>query len=121
VLIEIFFQLPLSAMARTSGVLSSQSRNFAAVRRPQIGSWRVLKVDARHPENVIGFFEADIVTCISDTTPMSAQNMPLPAAHASRKLDRDLAVARRKRGISTADMAGRLFVSRDTLWRLERS
>jgi transcriptional regulator with XRE-family HTH domain len=46
--------------------------------------------------------------------------MPLPASHALRSLGRDLAVARRKRGISTADMAGRLFVSRDTLWRLER-
>lgn len=45
---------------------------------------------------------------------------PLPAVHALRKLGRDLALARRKRGISTADMAGRLFVSRDTLWRLER-
>jgi transcriptional regulator with XRE-family HTH domain len=51
---------------------------------------------------------------------MSAQNMPLPATNALRKLGRDLAVARRKRGISTADMASRLFVSRDTLWRLER-
>ncbi len=46
--------------------------------------------------------------------------IPLPAAHALRKLGRDLALARRKRGISTADMAARLFVSRDTLWRLER-
>jgi transcriptional regulator with XRE-family HTH domain len=46
--------------------------------------------------------------------------MPLPATHALRKLGRDLALARRKRGISTADMANRLFVSRDTLWRLER-
>jgi transcriptional regulator with XRE-family HTH domain len=46
--------------------------------------------------------------------------IPLPAAHALRKLGRDLALARRKRGISTADMAGRLFVSRDTLWRLEK-
>lgn len=46
--------------------------------------------------------------------------IPLPAAHALRKLGRDLALARRKRGISTTDMAGRLFVSRDTLWRLER-
>jgi transcriptional regulator with XRE-family HTH domain len=46
--------------------------------------------------------------------------IPLPAAHALRKLGRDLALARRKRGISTADMASRLFVSRDTLWRLER-
>jgi len=46
--------------------------------------------------------------------------MPLPATHALRKLGRDLALARRKRGISTADMASRLFISRDTLWRLER-
>ena len=48
------------------------------------------------------------------------QTLPLPAASALRKLGRDLALARRKRGISTADMAARLFVSRDTLWRLER-
>lgn len=46
--------------------------------------------------------------------------MPLPAAHALRKLGRELALARRKRGIGTADMASRLFVSRDTLWRLEK-
>ncbi len=57
---------------------------------------------------------------IADTTPISAQNLPLPTAHALRKLGGDLAVARRKRGISAVDMAGRLFVSRDTLWRLER-
>ena len=57
---------------------------------------------------------------IADDVGMSAPNMPLPAVHALRKLGRDLAVARRKRGISTADMASRLFVSRDTLWRLER-
>ena len=47
-------------------------------------------------------------------------SMPMPAVHALRKLGRDLALARRKRGISTSDMAARLFVSRDTLWRLER-
>ena len=47
-------------------------------------------------------------------------SMPLPVAHALRKLGRDLALARRKRGLSTSDMASRLFVSRDTLWRLER-
>ena len=46
--------------------------------------------------------------------------LPLPAAHALRKLGRDLALARRKRRLSTSDMAARLFVSRDTLWRLER-
>lgn len=49
-----------------------------------------------------------------------APTIPLPAAHALRKLGRDLALARRKRGISTVDMAERLFVSRDTLWRMER-
>jgi len=49
-----------------------------------------------------------------------ALSIPLPASHALRKLGRDLALARRKRGISTSDMAERLFVSRDTLWRLER-
>jgi len=48
------------------------------------------------------------------------KSIPLPAAQALRKLGRDLALARRKRGISTSDMASRLFVSRDTLWRLER-
>ena len=49
-----------------------------------------------------------------------APAIPLPAARALRKLGRELALARRKRRISTADMAGRLFVSRDTLWRMER-
>ena len=44
----------------------------------------------------------------------------MPAVRALRKLGGDLALARRKRGISTADMATRLFVSRDTLWRMER-
>jgi len=47
-------------------------------------------------------------------------SIPLPAAHPLRKLGRDLALGRRKRGISTRDMAARLFVSRDTLWRMER-
>ncbi len=50
----------------------------------------------------------------------SKSSIPLPVAQTLRKLGRDLAVARRKRGLSAADMAGRLFVSRDTLWRLER-
>ena len=50
----------------------------------------------------------------------NASSIPLPAAHALRKLGRDLALARRKRGISTSDMAARLFVGRNTLWRLER-
>ena len=47
-------------------------------------------------------------------------SLPLPVARALRKLGRDLALARRKRGLATRDMAARLFVSRDTLWRLER-
>jgi len=46
-------------------------------------------------------------------------SIPLPAAQALRKLGRDLALARRKRGISTGDMASRLFISRSTLWRME--
>jgi transcriptional regulator with XRE-family HTH domain len=47
-------------------------------------------------------------------------SIPLPAAHALHKLGRNLALARRKRNISASDMASRLFISRDTLWRLER-
>jgi transcriptional regulator with XRE-family HTH domain len=50
----------------------------------------------------------------------SIRPLPLPVASALRKLGRELSLARRKRGYSTADMAARLFVSRDTLWRLER-
>jgi transcriptional regulator with XRE-family HTH domain len=58
---------------------------------------------------------------MQDTIPMSkTSSIPFAAAQALRKLGRDLALARRKRGISTRDMASRLFVSRDTLWRLER-
>jgi transcriptional regulator with XRE-family HTH domain len=49
-----------------------------------------------------------------------SHQLPLPAATALRRLGRDLALARRKRRISTTDMAARLFVSRDTLWRLEK-
>src|ERR1700689_1542415 len=64
----------------------------------------------------------DIKSVIADSNPMPQQavSMPLPAERALRKLGRDLALARRKRGIATNDMAARLFVSRDTLWRLER-
>jgi transcriptional regulator with XRE-family HTH domain len=49
-----------------------------------------------------------------------SSSIPIAAAHALRRLGRDLSLARRKRRISTSDMAARLFVSRDTLWRLER-
>lgn len=51
---------------------------------------------------------------------VKVSSIPLPVAQALRKLGRDLALARRKRGISTSDMAARLFVGRNTLWRLER-
>lgn len=51
---------------------------------------------------------------------VSGSSLPLPATRALEKLGHDLSLARRKRGISTSDMAGRLFISRDTLWRLER-
>ena len=47
-------------------------------------------------------------------------SIPLPAKHALQKLGRDLALARRKRGISTTDMASRVYVGRPTLWRLEQ-
>ena len=63
----------------------------------------------------------DLTSAITDNNAVSKTgSIPLPAAHALRKLGRDLALARRKRGISTSDMAARLFVSRDTLWRMER-
>jgi transcriptional regulator with XRE-family HTH domain len=47
-------------------------------------------------------------------------SIPLPAARALQKLGQHLALARRKRGISTEDMAARLFVTRATLYRLEK-
>lgn len=50
---------------------------------------------------------------------MRETSIPLPARRALKKLGRELALARRKRGISTQDMADRLFVSRATLWKLE--
>lgn len=46
-------------------------------------------------------------------------SLPLPVRRSLRKLGHDIALARRKRGISTIDMAARLFVSRDTVWRME--
>lgn len=61
------------------------------------------------------------MTVLSDNNSMlKTSTIPLPAVHALRKLGHDLALARRKRGIATTDMAARLFVSRDTLWRMER-
>ena len=49
-----------------------------------------------------------------------SSSLPLPVNRLLRALGRDIAVARRKRRISTQEMAERLFVSRDTLWRLEK-
>lgn len=51
--------------------------------------------------------------------PAQPYSLPLPVSRALKSLGRDLAVARKKRRISSAEMAERLFVSRDTLWRLE--
>lgn len=51
--------------------------------------------------------------------PAASNSLPLPVSRALRSLGRDLAVARRKRRISAAEMAERLFISRDTLWRME--
>ncbi len=51
--------------------------------------------------------------------PTLTHSLPLPVNRALKKLGRDLAVARKKRRISSVEMAERLFVSRDTLWRLE--
>lgn len=57
---------------------------------------------------------------LDDINDMKTAPLPLPAVQVLRKLGKDLSVARRKRGISTLDMANRLFVSRDTLWRMEK-
>ncbi len=51
---------------------------------------------------------------------MQVSSIPFPARRTLARLGRDLSVARRKRRISVSDMASRLFVSRDTVWRLEK-
>ena len=51
--------------------------------------------------------------------PVKSPSLPLPVSRALRTLGRDLAVARKKRRISAVEMAERLFISRDTLWRME--
>ncbi len=51
--------------------------------------------------------------------PANPTSLPLPVSRALRTLGRDLAVARKKRRISATEMAERLFISRDTLWRME--
>lgn len=51
----------------------------------------------------------------------SATNtLPRPARDALAKLGEDIAVARKKRRISTVSMAERAFISRNTLYKLER-
>ena len=52
--------------------------------------------------------------------PANASSLHLHISLGMRSLGRDLAVARKKRRISAAEMAGRLFISCDTLWRLEK-
>jgi len=79
------------------------------------------RISAGTPQRQLNKTLVDLVSGLADTMAMlKTSSIPLPAAQALRKLGRDLALARRKRGISTSDMAARLFVSRDTLWRLER-
>jgi DNA-binding XRE family transcriptional regulator len=46
--------------------------------------------------------------------------LPLPVSRALHKMGADLSVARRRRGISTALMAQRAFISRTTLVRAEK-
>lgn len=49
----------------------------------------------------------------------SRSALPLPVSRALRKLGNDIGLARRRRGISTALMAQRAFISRTTLVRVE--
>jgi transcriptional regulator with XRE-family HTH domain len=46
--------------------------------------------------------------------------LPRAARNALAKLGEDIAVARRKRRISTVSMAERAFISRNTLYKVER-
>ncbi len=46
--------------------------------------------------------------------------LPRDARQALAKLGEDIAVARKKRGISTVSMAERAFVSRNTLHKIEK-
>lgn len=51
---------------------------------------------------------------------LATRALPGPARHALAKLGADIAVARRKRRISTVSMAERAFISRGTLYKVER-
>ncbi len=51
---------------------------------------------------------------------LATSTVPRPAQRALDKLGRDIAVARKKRHISTVSMAERAFVSRSTYSRIEK-
>lgn len=48
------------------------------------------------------------------------KTLPRPARSALKKLGEDITVARKKRRISTVSMAERAFISRGTLYKVER-
>lgn len=50
----------------------------------------------------------------------ATDTLPKAARRALAKLGRDIAVARKKRRISTVSMAERAFISRNTLYKVER-
>lgn len=50
----------------------------------------------------------------------AANTLPRSARNTLTKLGEDIAVARKKRRISTVSMAERAFISRNTLYKLER-
>jgi len=65
------------------------------------------------------------ISCIAYTVRQSMRTpathaLPRAARQALLKLGEDIAVARKKRRISTVSMAERAFISRGTLYKLER-
>lgn len=51
---------------------------------------------------------------------LAHKSLPRPARTALKKLGEDIAIARKKRHISTVSMAERAFISRGTLYKVER-
>lgn len=51
---------------------------------------------------------------------LANDSLPKPARSALMKLGEDIAVARKKRRISTVSMAERAFISRGTLYKVEK-
>ncbi len=51
---------------------------------------------------------------------LATSTLPRPARRALAKLGRDIAIARRKRRISTVSMAERAFLSRSTYGKIEK-